>query len=107
MPQKHTTTLYFEAHVTVDPVFDASRRRIFEEICSVYGFKAADLFMQKGKIFEPSKLDMFCTGRSVHYDPLSSRMHAMIMALRQADFIIRRYKIENTLLDVKLREVQG
>ncbi len=91
---------YYEAHVTVDPVFDDRLKR-FEVIARAHGFRVATLLMQKRKEATPERgvNDSFCTGRSISYSDIKDRMLALLTALREDGFRVWRYKIESTLLD--------
>lgn len=91
---------YYEAHVTIDPVFD-DRLKQFETIARAHGFRVATLLMQKRKEATPERgvNDSFCTGRSISYSDIKDRMLALLTALREDGFRVWRYKIESTLLD--------
>lgn len=93
------TPLYYECHVTIDPVFD-ERLEQFKELCKLYQFHVAKLLMQKGG---PSNLDSFCTGRGQDYKTLENDMYGLITDLIADGFRVRRYKIEAALLDSKYR----
>jgi hypothetical protein len=54
--------------------------------------------MQKGI---PSNLDSFITGRHKDYETLLERMYKLVEELPKQGFHVRRYKIENVLLDVR------
>ena len=98
----HTTELYFECHITIDPVFSQARMRA-ESLAKKYDFKLAKLLMDKGVHdaidLELSKLDTFMTGHDVNYENLKERMIMLISQLNHWGYKVRRYKIENTLLD--------
>lgn len=100
----YTTNLYFEAHVTIEPVFD-DRYAQFVEITKKFQFRAAELLMKKRSEDTPirSMYDTFCTGRSSSYEDLHNRLFELTATLRAANFKVWRYKIENTLLDVRIR----
>jgi hypothetical protein len=102
-PPRHTTDLYFECHVTIEPVFD-ERLTKFQEICRDCHFKAADLLMKKraGDTAERSEHDTFATGRAKEYDVIVERMGRLLQRLWLEGFQVWRYKIENTLIDVKM-----
>lgn len=95
--------IYYEAHITIEPTFD-QKLDLFKVICEDYGFKVAELLMKKRKddTLERSSLDSFCTGRSKSYDDLNSRMMNLVEKL-QPHFKVWRYKLEATLLDVRLK----
>lgn len=108
------TPLYFESHVTIDPVTEEARLQDFKEICLQHKFKTAKLFMQKGKEFKPSDIDQFCTRRDPVKDG-STEMeidqafsdawkgtHSLVIALKDAKFVVRRFKVESTLTDSRL-----
>ena len=90
-----TSRLYYECHVTLDPVPEVVRDYV-TNICSRYGFKLAKLLMQKGG---PSDIDTFCTAHDTEYEPLLVNMIKLIKALQRLGYTVRRYKIEDTLLD--------
>lgn len=91
---------YYEAHVTVEPVFDDKLER-FKTICHDYKFHVASLLMQKRKedTEERSKNDSFCTGRGISFTDIETRMYELVRRLQKEGFIVWRYKIESTLLD--------
>lgn len=91
---------YYEAHVTIEPVF-GERREEFTKIAREYGFHVAELLMQKRKKDSPirSSKDAFCTGRSISSADLEDRMVELVRALKAARFQVWRYKIESTVLD--------
>lgn len=93
-------SLYFECHVTIDPVFDLDLLR-FNAICEKQGFKVAKLLMQKNKfdIGQDSDKDSFCTGHDKDYNKLYSKMINLLHDLKEYGFKIRRYKIEDIILD--------
>jgi len=94
--------LYYEAHVTIEPVFD-ERLENFRKICELYEFRVADLLFKKRKHDTPqrSSFDAFCTGRSKEYEDLQSRTCSLVNELKNNNFEVWRYKIESTLLDSK------
>ena len=106
--------LYFESHVTIDPVAEETRLQEFADICQRFRFKAAKLFMQKGKELVPSDLDQFCTRRDPvvpramvdetqrAYDNSFAGTRDLVAALEKAGFHVRRHKIEAALTDSKL-----
>lgn len=91
---------YYEAHVTVEPVFE-DRLELFKVICHDYKFRVASLLMQKrkGDTEERSKNDSFCTGRGISYTDTKRRMLALVARLEKEGFKVWRYKIESTLMD--------
>jgi MazG nucleotide pyrophosphohydrolase domain len=98
--KRRSTRHYYEAHVTVEPVFE-DRLELFKIICHDYKFRVANLLMQKrkGDTEERSKNDSFCTGRGISYTDTKKRMLALVERLEKEGFTVWRYKIESTLLD--------
>jgi len=95
--------LYYESHVTLDPVF-GDRLDVLREACSAHGFRVAKLLMKKRGTDAgvPSDLDSFCTGTSRDLDGLRDTMQALILALKAGGFVVRRYKIETIVLDSRV-----
>lgn len=91
---------YYEAHVTVEPVF-SDKLELFKIICQDYKFRVASLFMQKRRedTGERSRNDSFCTGRGISYTDIEKRMLTLVSRLEREGFKVWRYKIESTLLD--------
>jgi hypothetical protein len=100
---RHTTQLYFECHVTVEPVYG---RRLDElhDVALVFDFRTADLLMRKRLEDTPerSQFDTFLTARSTDYAALYKSMHHLLARLKSEGFQVWRFKIENTLLDVRM-----
>ena len=92
--------LYFEAHVTIEPVYE-ERLAKFTELCKERKFHVATLVMQKRKEDTPerSKFDSFCTGHGKDGEELKSRMFALLDELKAEGYQIWRYKIEVVPLD--------
>ena len=101
----HTTELYFESHITIEPVF-GDRLSLFKEVCKLHKFRVADLVMikEEGGIETPNQKDSFATGRSVNWSSMRSRTIGCVIDLRDAGFNVYRYKIENTLMDSKVHD---
>lgn len=102
---RFTTDLYFECHITVEPVF-GERLDHLKNIVSKYDFRVAELLMKKRSSDTEfrSCYDTFCTGTSTLYDVLLARTQGVINELEAEKFQIWRYKIENTLLDVHIKK---
>lgn len=96
--------LYYEAHITIEPVFDETLKTV-SNICRKHSFHIADLLMQKRKEDKPerSKYDTFATTRGVYYDDIVSRTQSCVNELLDNGFSVWRYKIEDTMLDIKLK----
>lgn len=93
--------LYYEAHVTLDPVFDDDLAKL-KQLATAHHFRVADLFMQKRREDTPerSKFDAFTTARATSYDDLRLRSTCFADACHAAGFKVRRLKIEAALLDI-------
>lgn len=91
---------YYEAHITVEPVYEEDLER-FKTICRDYKFSVAALLMKKRKedTEERSKNDSFATGRGISYADIERRMLDLVARLQKEGFAVWRYKIESTLLD--------
>lgn len=100
---KETSKLYFEAHVTLEPIADPWRRSLVECLAFKHQFRMAKLLMQKGE----HSPDAFLTGRDSKRAPLVGRMTGLIMDLKAHQFLVTRYKIENTILDSRTNDELG
>lgn len=98
--------MYYESHITVEPVFD-QRLDDFSTLCAQYGFRPAKLMMKKRAEDTPerSPYDSFCTGRGKEGEDLTARMLALVACLKENGFAVWRYKIEHVILDVKLAKL--
>lgn len=94
--------LYYECHITIDPVFGEELERV-REIAKGGGFKVAELLMQKRKedTAERSKYDTFMTAHSKRYGDIYDRMKNTAATMVGSGFVVRRMKIEDTLFDTK------
>lgn len=92
----------YEAHVTIEPV-EGERFDLFERIANHLQFKPAHLLMMKDRkaTDQRSNLDSFCTGHDQNVDFLKTRTLTLVALLKQNGFHVWRYKIEQTLLDVR------
>lgn len=92
--------LYYESHITIEPVDEDDRAKI-EEIVNSCGFRLAKLLMQKRKVDTPerSKYDTFCTGHSTDEPKLIRHMTECVKALQSAGYQVWRYKIECVTID--------
>lgn len=97
--------LYYEAHITIEPVFDA-RLETARELASKFGFRVADLLMKKREkdSAERSANDTFMTGHGKYYDDLRRAMAALIHELQTNRFKVWRYKIEDTVVDSRIED---
>lgn len=103
-----TSVLYYEAHVTIEPVFDA-RLDDARDIAESYSFRLADLLMKKREADteERSKHDTFMTGHGKQFEDIERRMIGLIHALQRGGFKVWRYKIEDTILDSRIVDKLG
>lgn len=94
------TALYYEAHITIEPVFD-NNRDFAADIANQYNFKLAHLLMKKrsADTEERSDKDTFMTGHSKNLTDISERTKALVTHLKAEGFKVWRYKIEDTLVD--------
>ncbi len=96
-----TTELYFESHITFEPREKTDvelKLSDLEETAAKFGFKIANFAMYKPDAPEPKK---FCSTRSKDYTDILKRTMTMYSHLGAIGYKVTRYKIENTLLDVK------
>lgn len=91
---------YYEAHVTLDPVFGFQRDRA-DRIATECKFKLAKLFMVKGIAHDG---DTFLTAHGKELWEIKARTEDVVHALRGAGFVVRRYKIEDTVLDSRIAD---
>jgi hypothetical protein len=92
---------YFECHITIDPVF-AERRQLAGVLAGRRAFRLAKLFMAKDM---PSTEDTFMTAADKVYELLVVRMTALVNELQANAFTVRRYKIEDIVLDSRIDDV--
>ena len=99
---------YYEAHITVEPVFD-SKREILAGLSKQYCFRLAELLMKKNRedTLTRSDKDSFLTGTNKDYNILLLRMVALIGLLKREKYKVYRYKIEKVVLDSKTGDSLG
>lgn len=109
MVGRTTTDLYFEAHVTIEPVLEGLAAGHLKFLVEKWKFKVADLLMQKRNEDTPerSKFDTFCSSRDKNYGRILSRTIGLIEDLKENGFKVWRYKIENTVVDSKTEDKYG
>lgn len=100
--------LYYESHVTINPVFDAKREEA-SALANRYGFKLAKLLMKKRSTddAEDSKLDTFMTGHGQDLGDIKDRTKSLVLELQSSGYTVLRYKIEDTILDSRHSDVFG
>ena len=96
-----TTELYFESHITTDPVF-GDALTTFRQVAQKTSFRVADLVLMKPGLDEKHVGDIFMSTRSTDYTDIHDRTLKCVALLQQCGFNVRRYKIENTLIDKRL-----
>lgn len=102
-----TAQYYYECHITIEPVFeDWGNIKIVEEIAIRNGFKLAKLLMQKRTEDTPerSKNDTFMTSHGKELLDLTYRMINCCKELQDAGFTVYRYKIEDIVLDSRIKD---
>jgi hypothetical protein len=98
-------TLYYEVHVTLDPISE-QRVKVLRSVADAFGYRIAKLIMRKeGGRDVPHTDDMFLTTRGVEYGEVVDNMVSFIRALGASNFKVRRYKIEDTLIDSAQQDI--
>lgn len=100
-----TAQYYYEAHVTIEPVFD-ERREHARILAERWRFRLAELLMQKRATdtARRSARDTFMTGHGKHLTDLRARMTLLIRALQDNGFKVWRYKVEDTVVDSRVSD---
>ena len=104
--KRDESKLYYEAHITIEPVFDEAREYV-RVVAEANKFKLADLLMKKRSedTEERSSKDTFMTGHSKSLLDIETRTRDTIRELQEAGFKVWRYKIEDTILDSRTKDV--
>lgn len=99
-------TLYYECHITIDPILEESERDKLQELIKPYGFKLAKLLMQKRKedLPEQSKYDTFMTAHEKVEIDMIYKMYNCLKLLKRNGYVVRRYKIENIIIDSRIND---
>lgn len=95
--------LYYECHVTVDPVLGDQLDK-FKKLVGQFKFRVAKLLMQKPAGLVDSTLDSFCTGHSKDFEDMEIRMKSVVDLLGRSGFNVRRFKIEAVLVDSRVSQ---
>jgi hypothetical protein len=98
----YTTKLYFECHVNFKPI-SPDFRDLLEKICQFHGFRLARLLNMN----MTNSIDTFCTTRGTVFKDVLDRTRFFITETKVNGFDSTRYKIENTLIDSKIRDDFG
>lgn len=104
-----TSELYYESHVTIEPVLDEDRLALAKELASKFNFKVANLLMQKRAEDTPerSKHDTFMTGHGKECRDIEHRTIGLVKTLKANGFVVWRVKLEDTLWDTRTSDVFG
>jgi hypothetical protein len=100
--------LYYESHITLEPVFaDDPRRPWLEEVAQNQGFKIAKLLMRKRStdVEQESRDDTFLTGHDQKRVRAYARTSECVLALKRAGFKVLRYKVEGCVVDSRTEDV--
>lgn len=87
----------YEIHVTIDPVY-GEKLEHFKYLAEIFRFKVANLIKQNG---QPNDRDQFATSHTDTLAKATERTRHFVDSLRNADFNVRRYKVEQIILDSK------
>jgi hypothetical protein len=102
------SNLYFETHVTIEPIFD---ERLSEagEIANKHGFRVASLLMKKRETDteERSQYDTFMTGHGKSLNLMKANVTSLVNELNEKKFKVWRYKIEDTVMDSRTNDEMG
>lgn len=95
--------LYFETHVTVDPLTE-EQQHLADAVLTSFGFKRAELVMLKDNTVSPHYGDAFYSSR--HYGMRSARQSvaAAVGWFTGMGIRVRRYKIEFTIMDSRIED---
>lgn len=97
--------MYYECHVTIDPVLDEENLSDLKDLARAHGFRVAKLITRKG---EPSQDDSFMSSSDSRLEMLIEGLNGLLQNLQILDFVkVRRYKIEKIIFDTKVhRDVE-
>ena len=99
-----TDALYYECHITIQPVFNTNLEILKEVLAPKFKFKVANLILKKEAKGQEtqSQDDTFLTAHSKNFEDLKVRMQGMLQLLNEYKYTLMRYKIESVLLDSKI-----
>ncbi len=99
---------YFEAHVTVEPVF-GERLEEMRAVGLHFEFRVASLIMRRTaeETGESSRDDTFASARGESLHDISDRTRGFCEALRYRGFRILRAKVEDTVWDTRIADPYG
>lgn len=98
---------YYESHITIEPIEDPELLDDVKLFSDHFHFRIADLFMLKDRKETPerSNRDTFMTGHGKDLDDIISRTRSLVYHLQLLGITVWRYKIEDTLLDSRNKDV--
>lgn len=96
------TTIYYECHITIEPVDEVLTLPLLKLTVERYGFRVADLLLQNGS---KSRVDTFISGRGDSYESLYARMRSVVTEIQSVGLKVWRYKIENVVLDSRVEQL--
>lgn len=88
--------LYFEGHITLEPTKGPAELELLESIVAKYDMRVSTFLMVKN---DSSKPDAFVSCRGVSYARLVWQIFQAVSDLKEAGFVIKRVKMEDTLYD--------
>lgn len=89
----------YEIHVTIDPVLSTDpRRKVLEDLAQTYNYKIAKLFKEGG---QEADEDSFMTAHTSTLADAKISLHILVPVLKAGGFVLRRYKIEQIIIDSK------
>jgi len=92
-------SLYYEAHVTIDPVFGEQRENAML-IAERHGFRLAELIVRKNLDDDAHIM----TGRSRDLAYLTVNLQRLVKDMQDEGYSVRRYKIEDCIVDSQLMD---
>lgn len=92
---------YFESHITIEPIFDEAALKQATAIAKKYGFRMAELLMQRARAGTPvrSNKDSFMTARDTDESALMERMVECAEDFKRHNYDVYRMKIEAVVFD--------
>jgi hypothetical protein len=100
--------LYYESHITIEPVFeDDPRRKALEKVAKDNQFKIAELLMRKRASDRAvkSRDDTFLTGHGKFQMETYNSTMRCVKDLRAAGFKVLRYKVEGCFVDSRNADI--